>query len=156
MNEEECAEVAQEQECRTVQENQCNVIEEEYCRDVTRPVCITKTELDCSSDSGSDNLNSEIPSSDFDGTGIIGDVNARSQPLVIAANRRSEGNSAEFSGMLTRNNSRQDEGKGTPNTEEEIFLSTGVFQRKAGDPIKQQSERNPRRLRRQTNAEFFT
>ena len=104
VNEEECADVAQEQECRTVDENKCNVIEEEYCRDVTRPVCITKTELDC----GSDNLSSEIPSSDFDGTGIIGNVNSRSQPLVAAANRRSEGNSAEFGGMITRNNSRQD------------------------------------------------
>ena len=113
VNEEECAEVAQEQECRTVEENQCNVIEEEYCRDVTRPVCITKTELDC----GSDNLSSEIPSSDFDGTGIIGNVNARSQPLVVAANRRSEGNSAEFTGNLTRYNSRQDDGTDLPKGE---------------------------------------
>ena len=130
VNEEECAEVAQEQECRTVEENQCNVIEEEYCRDVTRPVCITKTELDCSSDSGSDNLNSEIPSSDFEGTGIIGNVNARSQPLVVAANRRREGNSAEFTGNLTRYNSWQDDGRDLPkgeSTEEEVFLSTGVF-----------------------------
>ena len=118
-------------------ENKCNVIEEEYCRDVTRPVCVTRTELVCDNNNPQqqsvnnnnipqqqtfDNNNnfspSNVPVTNFDGTGNIGGF-GRNGP--VTSSRRDD---------IESDNSEVHESDEEKNVEE-IFLSTGTFQRGA-------------------------
>ena len=140
-------------------ENKCNVIEEEYCRDVTRPVCVTRTELVCDNNipqqqSVSNNNNpqqqtfannnnnfspSNVPVTNFDGTGSIGAF-GRNSP--VTSSRRDDIESDN-----DNSESDSDEGK----TVEEIFLSTGMFQRGANGKIKR-PRIVPRRFKKNSNS----
>ena len=93
----------------------------QYCRDVTRPVCITRTELECEG--------------------------GAAQPLLDPANlptglRRQDGE--DLRGEL-------DQPSNSNRTLEEFFLSTGVFQRAAGDPVRRRPVIVPKRFKKQTN-----
>ena len=143
------------QDCRTVDENKCNVIEEEYCRDVTRPVCVTRTELVCDNNIQQQNVNnnnspqqqtiannnnfspSNVPVTNFDGTGNIGGF-GRNAPVTSSRRDDIETDNSE---------SESDEGK----TVEEIFLSTGTFQRGANGKIKR-PRIVPRRFKKNSNS----
>ena len=141
------------------------MIEEEYCRDVTRPVCVTRTELVCDNNSNqqqsntvpqqqtfvsnnvpqqqtfadNNNLNpSDLPVSNFDGTGSIGGF-GRNSP--VTSSRRDDIESD------TNSDSDSDEEK----TVEEIFLSTGTFQRGANGKIKR-PKIVPRRFKKNSNS----
>ena len=138
-------------------ENKCNVIEEEYCRDVTRPVCVTRTELVCDNNNPQqqsvnnnnipqqqtfDNNNnfspSNVPVTNFDGTGNIGGF-GRNGP--VTSSRRDD---------IESDNSEVHESDEEKNVEE-IFLSTGTFQRGANGKIKR-PRIVPRRFKKNSNS----
>ena len=127
----------------------------QYCRDVTRPVCITRTELECEGGAAQPQLDpANLPTTKFEGTDspVVGLGRSQPlqplQPLAILA-------PAETAGLRRQDGEdlrgELDQPSNSNRTLEEFFLSTGVFQRAAGDPVRRRPVIVPKRFKKQTN-----